>query len=260
MPDPEEVLFPTRKERFEDRRKERHQRKLVDEFFDHATLLAISRLVTQGQFDSLDYPISTGKEGGVFRASSGAGFRAVKVYRIGNAVFRHLPPYAVEELRRESSAKNYSRLIYAWTRREHTILRRLRAGGVRCPDPYGYIRNVLVMDFIGNAEGLPSPPLNEAVVADPTTLYHDLVDQIRRMVIEVKLVHGDLSPYNVLWHEDQPVLIDVAQAIPAEHPAARGLLERDVGNFAKYLMKLGVDTTPESFLAAVGADGVGPKE
>src|SRR6202521_2877416 len=118
MPTPEEILFPSRRERFEDRLKEDHQRKLVDEFFDHSTLLAVSRLVTQGQFDSLDYPISTGKEGGVFRASSAAGFRAVKVYRIGNAVFRHLPPYAVEELRREASQRNHARLIYAWTRRE----------------------------------------------------------------------------------------------------------------------------------------------
>ncbi|MCI4318321.1 MAG: serine protein kinase RIO, partial [Thermoplasmata archaeon] len=193
----EEILFPTRRERFQDRLKENEQRKLEDEFFDHSTLLAVSRLVTQGQFDSLDYPISTGKEGGVFRASSQAGFRAVKVYRIGNAIFRHLPAYAVEELRREASQRNHARLIYAWTRREHTVLRRLRAAGVRCPDPFGYLRNVLVMDFIGTAEGLPSPPMNEAVVADPEALYKDLTEQIHRMVGEAKLVHGDLSPYNV---------------------------------------------------------------
>ena len=257
---PEEVMFPTRKERFEDRRKERQQRKLSDEFFDHAPLLAISRLVTQGQFDSLDFPISTGKEGGVFRASGAGGFRAVKVYRIGNAVFRHLPPYAVEQLRREASAHNYARLIYAWTRREHTILRQLRRARVRCPEPSGYFRYVLVMDFIGNAEGLPSPPLQEAVVADPTALYLDLVEQIRRMVVDAKLVHGDLSPYNVLWHEETPVLIDVAQAVASDHPIARSLLERDVIHFARYLKRLGVDTRPETFLEAVGADTVGPKE
>lgn len=253
-------MFPTRKERFEDRRKERQQRKLADEFFDHATLLAISRLVTQGQFDALDFPISTGKEGGVFRASGAAGYRAVKVYRIGNAIFRRLPAHAVDELRRESSLHNYARLIYAWTRREHTILRRLRAAQVRCPEPFGYHRNVLVMDFIGTPEGLPSPPLQEVVVADRSRLYEDLVEQVRRMVVDAKLVHGDLSPYNVLWHDDTPVLIDVAQAISADHPAARALLERDVRNFARYLMRLGVDTTPESFLRAVGAATVGPKE
>ncbi len=253
-------MFPSRKERFEDRRKERQQRKLVDEFFDHATLLAISHLVTQGQFDTLDYPISTGKEGGVFRASGRAGFRAVKVYRIGNAVFRRLPAYAVEELRREGSVHNYPRMIYAWTRREHSVLRRLRAAGVRCPEPSGYFRNVLVMDFIGTPEGLPSPPLQEVVVGDPDALYRDLVDQVRRMVVDAKLVHGDLSPYNVLWHEETPVLIDVASAVASDHPIARSLLERDVGHFARYLKRLGVDTSPSTFLAAVGAESVGPKE
>ncbi|MCI4318322.1 MAG: serine protein kinase RIO, partial [Thermoplasmata archaeon] len=62
-----------------------------------------------------------------------------------------------------------------------------------------------------------------------------------------------------LWHEERPVLIDVAQAVSIEHPVARGLLERDVKNFARYLMKLGVDTSPEAFFAAVGGDRVGPK-
>ena len=91
MPHPEEVVFP-RRERVEDRRKEREQRKLLDEFFDHSTLLSVSRLVNRGLFDSIDYPISTGKEGGVFRATAGTDFRAVKVYRISNATFRNDPP------------------------------------------------------------------------------------------------------------------------------------------------------------------------
>ncbi|HKN06612.1 MAG TPA: hypothetical protein VJ021_03265, partial [Thermoplasmata archaeon] len=77
MPSPHDVVFPRRRERLEDRRKEGEHRKLLDEFFDHSTLLAVSRLVNRGQFDAVDYPISTGKEGGVFRATKGPEFRAV---------------------------------------------------------------------------------------------------------------------------------------------------------------------------------------
>jgi RIO kinase 1 len=258
MADVEEQLFPRRKERFEDRRKEQDHRKLLDEFFDHATLVAISRLLTQGQFDQLDYPISTGKEGGVFRATSGDSFRAVKVYRIGNAVFKRLPAYALEALKREASTSNYGRLVTGWTRREHSVLRRLFEAGVRCPQPYGYLRNVLVMDFIGN-EGLPAPRLQTIALEDPQAVHDDLVVQVRRMVQKARLVHGDLSPYNVLYCDGLPVLIDVAQSIEAEHPQARALLERDVANFAKYFQKLGVPTSPESFLAAVGPVELGPK-
>jgi RIO kinase 1 len=259
MPDVEEALFPRRKERFEDRRKERDARKLLDEFFDHATLLAVSRLITQGQFAQLDYPISTGKEGGVFRATVPDGFRAVKVYRIGNAVFKRLPAYALEALKREAGAGNYGRLVSAWTRREHTVLNRLFAAGVRCPEPFGYLRNVLVMDFVGD-NGLPSPRLQTVTLEDPNAIHDDLVVQVRRMVKDARLVHGDLSPYNVLLRDGLPVVIDVAQSIEADHPQARELLLRDVANFARYFERLGVDTSTERFLESVGPLELGPKD
>ena len=256
MPHPEEVVFPGR-ERFEDRRKEREQRKLLDEFFDHATLLAVSRLVNRGLFDAIDYPISTGKEGGVFRATKGDGYRAVKIYRISNAMFRNLPAYAMEELRREASAKNYGGLIFAWTRREHTILGRLVAAGVRAPVPYGHYRNVLVMEYLGTVEGA-APRLRDAVIEDPRALYDDLVAQIGRMVREAHLVHGDLSPYNTLYVDGRVVLIDVAQAVAADHPEAPRLLLRDITHFAKFFDRLGLSVPVDEFLAAVGADRVGP--
>ena len=233
-----------------DRRVEGQQRKLVDEFFDHRTLLTISRLITQGQFESLDYPIATGKEGGVFRASGPGGLRAVKVYRIGNAIFRRLPAYAIEELRREASVRDHAGLIYAWTRREHSVLRKLRAAEVRVPEPFGYLRNVLVMEFVGS-EGIASPRLQDTPLADPTAFFDALVETLQRMVRDAGLVHGDLSPYNVLVRDGAPVLIDVAQSIETTHPQALELLRRDVTNFVKYFAKLGVHTDPEQFLEAV---------
>jgi len=252
-------MFPSRKERVEDRRKEGEHRKLRDEFFDHPTLLAVSRLITQGQFDALDYPISKGKEGGVFRATSGEGFRAVKVYRIGNTVFRNLPPYVMELFRRESSERNFARLVSAWTRREHTILNRLFDAQVKVPTPYAYFRNVLVMEFIGT-DGLAAPRMNDVVIADPWATYRELVEQVRRVVEDAHLVHGDLSPYNVLMHEEHPVLIDVAQAIPSTHPQAKELLERDLRNFAKFFARLGVEEEFDRFWRAAGGLTVGPKE
>lgn len=252
MPNPESVFFPGHV-RVEDRRKEGQHRKLLDEFFDHATLRTVSRLITQGQFEAVDYPISTGKEGGVFRASGAGGFRAVKIYRVGNAVFRRLPAYALDELRRESSARNFARLIYAWTRREHSILRQLKAAEVRAPEPYGYLKNVLVMEFVGT-DGLPAPRLQVSVVDDPDSLRVELEVMLRRMVVEARLVHGDLSPYNVLFHEGHPVLIDVAQSISVEHPQARGLLRRDSDNFARYLRKLGATVDKERFFSAIGGN------
>jgi len=230
---------------------------LLDEFFDHPALLAVSRLVNRGLFDSIDYPISTGKEGGVFRATAGPEFRAVKIYRIGNSVFRHLPPYALEALRRESSVKNFGGLIFAWTRREHTILGRLADAGVRAPHPYGHFRNVLVMEFIGSPEGMAAPRIVDVPIDDPAALYKDLVLQIGRMARDARLVHGDLSPYNVLFHDGRVVLIDVAQAVSADHPEARRLMERDIRNFSKFFGRLGFEVEPADFLEAVGGKTIG---
>ncbi len=256
MPRSVDVVFP-RRERFEDRRKELDQRKLLDEFFDHGTLLAVSRLVNRGLFDVLDHPISSGKEGGVFRASKGTELRAVKVYRISNTMFRRLPAYALEELRRESSVGNYGGLIFAWTRREHTTLGRLLDAGVRVPRPYGHLRNVLVMEFIGDATGA-APRLKDVPIDDPAGLYEELVAEFGRMVREAKLVHGDLSPYNTLYHDGKVVVIDVAQSVRSDHPEAPRLLERDVTNFARFLGRLGYEIEPAEFLRAIGGDTVGP--
>ncbi len=253
MPRAEELVFPRRHERWEDRRKEGTHRKLLDEFFDHPTLLAVSRLVSQGMINSVDYPVSTGKEGGVFRATLGRELRAVKIYRIGNTTFRHLPAYALEELREQTSVRNFGGLILGWTRREHTILGRLTDAGVRVPRPYGHLRNVLVMEFIGDETGA-APRLKDALVDDPADAYEDLVKQIRTMLLGAHLVHGDLSPYNTLYWEDHMVLIDVAQAIRWDHPQARELLERDLTNYAKFFGRLGYDVEPDDFLKAVGGD------
>ncbi|EQD51730.1 Non-specific serine/threonine protein kinase, partial [mine drainage metagenome] len=172
---------------------------------------------------------------------------AVKVYRIGNSSYRRLPAYALDELRRETSIHNFTGLIVAWTRREHTLLGRLAEAGVRVPRPFTHRRNVLVMEYLGDREG-PAPRLTEAGLDDPAEAWALVRDQIRRLTRTARLVHGDLSPYNTLWFEGGPALIDVAQAISIEHPAAYPLLERDLTNFAAFFRRLGVEAETEDLL------------
>jgi len=42
-------------------------RKTLDEVFDKSTLLGLEKLISKRIIDILDFPISTGKEGNVFR-------------------------------------------------------------------------------------------------------------------------------------------------------------------------------------------------
>ncbi len=128
---------------------------------------------------------------------------------------------------------------------------------MRVPHPYGHWRNVLVMEFIGDANGA-APRLKDTPIDDPAGLYEELVREFGRMIRDAKLVHGDLSPYNTLYQDGHVVIIDVAQAIRREHPEARRLLERDLLHFSRFLGRLGYAVTPEEFLSAVGGELVGP--
>ena len=53
-----------------------------------------------------------------------------------------------------------------------------------------------------------------------------------------KLVHADLSEYNIVVQKDGTVLlIDWPQAVNLEHPNAENLLERDVRNVLRFFQR-----------------------
>ena len=56
---------------------------------------------------------------------------------------------------------------------------------------------------------------------------------MKRMYREAGLVHADLSPYNILWYEDQAYFIDVSQSVEKMHPKALEFLLRDCTNISK---------------------------
>lgn len=254
MPNIEEAIFPRRKERLEDRRKERAHRDVMDSVFDRVTLLAISRLVTHGFLTQVDYSIATGKEANVFRVASRDGPRALKIYRISNSSFKNLPAYALDELRQEVGGKSFGRLIFAWCRREYNALAACRQAGAPVPQPLTSYRNLLLMEFMGDEEGQPSPPMIRSVIDDPDLAAQEIAAGSRAMVEKAKLVHGDLSPYNILYHKGHPVIIDVGQTLPSNHPQAAELLRRDSLNLVRYFRRLDLDLDPAEYYARMGGD------
>src|SRR5436853_7631447 len=76
------------------KQKDSATRKTYDQVFDHAALLTIASLITDGVISTLDYPVSTGKEANVFNATDAAGrAKALKIYRINTATFRNIALY-----------------------------------------------------------------------------------------------------------------------------------------------------------------------
>ena len=66
---------------------------------------------------------------------------------------------------------------------------------------------------------------------------------MRTLVSRTHLVHGDLSPYNVVVWDKKPYIIDVSQAVLVSHPDAARLLENDIRNIAAFfeLKDVGVE-------------------
>ena len=86
---------------------------------------------------------------------------------------------------------------------------------------------------------------NAAEGGYPVDFYEKLVDQMDKFINKANLIHGDLSSYNILNFNEEPVIIDVSQSVVKDHIIAQELLERDIKNISFDFAKMGVDTSIE---------------
>ncbi|HET6603158.1 MAG TPA: PA4780 family RIO1-like protein kinase [Xanthomonadaceae bacterium] len=199
-------------------------------------------LIEDGIIDAVVRPLKSGKEAAVYVVRAGTELRCAKVYKdMAQRSFQHRAQYqegrrarGSRESRAMSRSTRYGRLQAeaAWKNAEVDALYRLSDAGVRVPRPYGYYNGVLVMELIAGADGAPAPWLGE-VALDPgqaRQCHRFLVGQVVRMLC-IGLIHGDLSPYNVLMSAHGPVIIDLPQVVDAAgNNNALAMLRRDVGN------------------------------
>lgn len=245
-----------RRKRWEKRRKDRDITKTVEEVFDTYTLNHIRRLEWKGVIWELKGVISSGKEARVYWAKSREGRDlAVKIYLSATAEFRHgIYKYIVGDPRFERIPKgNFRKLIYEWTRKEYRNLRRMYQAGVRVPRPIAFSGNVLVMEFLGE-KGYRAPLLAEIIEElsedEITQLYTDVVNNIEAIVCRARLVHADLSEYNIVVWNGRAWIIDVSQAVEHDHPMAEEFLDRDLANITRFFSRY-TDLVPEEKLEAV---------
>ena len=56
------------------------------------------------------------------------------------------------------------------------------------------------------------------------------------------LVHADLSQFNILNYNENPIFIDMSQATTLKNTQAKEFLERDVRNISNFFNKIGLKT------------------
>jgi len=206
-------------------------------------------LLDQGVIEEVVRPLMSGKEAEIYLVVADGEECVAKVYKDAQSrSFQHRAEYTegrrVRSSREQRAMKKGSRYGRArtedaWSAAEVDAIYRLRAAGVRVPEPYAFVEGVLVMELIKDAQGDPAPRLVDRSF-DPeaaTELFQLLLREVVKMLC-AGIIHADLSDFNVLLSADGPVIIDFPQAVdPAGNQNARKLLLRDVKNLTDFLSR-----------------------
>lgn len=208
---------------------------------------ALQTLIDDGVIDEVIRSLKSGKEATVYVVRTGSQLRCAKVYRdMAQRSFQKRAQYqegrkvrGSRQARAMSKSTRFGRKEQeaAWKNAEVDALYQLVSADVRVPRPYGYFNDVLIMELVTDSEGNPAPRLGEVDLSpEIARKYHGfLVRQIVRM-LNIGLIHGDLSEFNVLVAPDGPVIIDLPQVVNAAgNNGALAMLERDVNNIRNTL-------------------------
>ena len=225
------------------RTKDKSDRATVELVLDPRTRMILFKLLSRGSMEQIHGCISTGKEANVYYAMGKGQEMAVKVYKTSILVFKDRDKYVTGEFRfRHGYARhNPRKMVRLWAEKEMRNLTRLYNAGIPCPQPVLLKSHVLLMSFLG-VNGWPSPKLKDAPISESKAreLYYDCVLHVRNMYRKCRLVHADLSEYNMLVHDSQLYIIDVSQSVEHDHPQALEFLRKDCSNVTDFFRRKGV--------------------
>lgn len=225
-------------------------RKTADLVFDRRTLKAVYELMSKQAIDIIDFPISSGKESVVFKAFLKNGKAVVlKIYKLSTLRFANIWKYIEGDYRFSRERIDRSNIVNIWAKKEFTNLALLKRYGIPAPKPLAYHRNLLMMSYVGTAS-TPAPMLKDAVV-DYDDIYAQVLEAMQKMYRDAKIVHADMSEYNILYYRKKAYIVDLGQAVSVKHPAASYFLERDVYNIARFFNNRGVKCSAKEILDGI---------
>ncbi|CAG8586421.1 11197_t:CDS:10 [Funneliformis caledonium] len=226
---------------------DKSDRATVEQVLDPRTRIILFKMINRNIIYEINGCISTGKEANVYHARTEDGAqRAIKVYKTSILIFKDRDRYVTGEyrFRHGYSKHNPRKMVKLWAEKEMRNLKRLWQSGIPCPEPLVLRLHVLVMSFLGDKNGWAYPRLKDAVIHSDKypELYYQLVKNMRTMYHKCRLVHADLSEYNILYHSRTLYIIDVSQSVEHSHPHALEFLRKDISNVTEYFKKKGVKT------------------
>jgi RIO kinase 3 len=224
---------------------------------DPKTRLVLFRLVDSGVLEEVNGAISTGKEAVVFHGTrkldpadpeSATEEVAVKVFKTMLTEFKQRQQFLHGDRRFEDRVGRQSarKLVKLWAEKESANLIRMDRGGMHCPKVVTQNKHVLAMTFLGK-DGVPAQKLKnvELSIKGFDRIFEDVKNAMHTMYHTCRLVHADLSEYNILYHNKKPYFIDVGQSVEPTHPRADAYLLRDCVQICRFFKSAGVTNPME---------------
>ncbi|KAG6013569.1 hypothetical protein E4U54_006569 [Claviceps lovelessii] len=260
----------------EDKDKDKADRATSEQVLDQRTRMILLQMINRGYVSEVHGAISTGKEANVYGAvlvdekTGDAIQKAIKVYKTAILVFKDRERYITGEHRFKGGFDkgNNRKMVKLWAEKEFRNLRRIYNAGIPCPEPITLKLHVLVMGFLGDKKGWAYPRLRDAVLTGDDVeqqwrgMYIQLLGVMRKMYQVCRLVHADLSEYNILYHDGLLYIIDVSQSVEPDHPRSLEFLRMDIKNVGDFFRRKGVDTLSDraifNFITAADGPSEGP--
>jgi RIO kinase 1 len=213
----------------------------LEEVFDRSTLMIVYHMLNRGYIKNIHGVVRSGKESRIYW---GSGKRnkpvALKIFLTTSSEFKQgRMMYIQGDPRFKRTRTDTRSLVNLWALKEFRNLQQAKRAGVPVPVPLFVEGNVLLMEFIGR-NGNPAPLLRETPLDHPGRAYDKIANAVRKLYQKAELVHGDLSEYNIMMVNLDPVIFDFAQAVPPAHPMARTFLVRDLERLNTYFTRIGV--------------------
>jgi len=234
---------------------------------DPRTRIMLFKMLNSGILEEINGIVSTGKEASVYHAKGPnrvpdddvslsyqlkrmlkflvGGEYAIKIFKTTLNEFKNREEYMVGEFRfrhDKFSHQNPRKVIKLWAQKEMRNLKRIFQIGIPCPLPVLLREHVLVMTFIGK-NGVAAPHLKDisATEAEWTEIRYEAFKIIRKLYQQARLVHADLSEFNILYFNKKVYIIDVSQAVENDHPNSLEFLRRDCLNMTRFFRSKGFD-------------------
>jgi RIO kinase 1 len=219
---------------------------------DAADMRALDEFIGEAQITEVLNVVKSGKEATVYRCrahkSLGVPYVAAKVYHSqGHRSFQRAAVYeegrffGPGQVRRALAKKTeFGRKaqLSSWVDHEFEVLSALNYAGADIPAPFACTETAILMEYLGDEEE-PAVQLQYAELAEGEA--QELLDRTLwniELMIRENVVHGDLSAFNILYHQGRIALIDFPQAVdPRQNQSTKVLLERDLSNVLAYFAR-----------------------